>query len=1257
MWMLWSSLGVAGSEPCEGIQVPEVEPDAARAHIETWQRWAAATGEDVRLHCHALAAVDALPEHEQATRRAEIQQRIDNHGDTLRNVYPLSWWLLADDPVAQPQDGPGDLPDYLETAYDQAWAPVSLVLGAPGAPTHHVAVTCSGDEALCPGLIQHARSEIAAHPRLAERVDSTRPASLGLDISVADQVEAPFQAARIELSTSSGAGTPTAHGVGVGASLVGQRNTGFLALGLGLLKALVIPHLLRASRKEGPSAPEGLKLLATGALGGAVLGTLAPGWLPWTPDPTQLALGPGGWPLPGPLLWAAGLSGLLTLLPLAFTALVVLVLTRRLGLEWVERMDLERLAPAAVAGALGVALIPVGVGMGTTGLMLVAAILLSAVCLTSVAARVLEQLIQGRSPPRPTLSLGLATLGLLALLPMAMPASMPWALATLALGMSLSLYIHQGTRPEATAAPSPRPQPGGGTLFDPVYVGGELRDPAGLARRLQRPGLHRVLVRGPAGSGKTRFAREFSGALPEDWRRGHGEAEAPLGQVRPYALLSATLGELLDTGDLAALQARQSALNEVAGAAGEAALELLPGVGMLLRMGDEDPQHLTRDRLRRDLDQALRELLAERGVLLVLDDLQWADESSLELLGQLLDSLEEAEPPLPRGLIVLMTWRDEGAVPLSSDHQVLLGPLPGEDVARLLAAAGVHASEDFAARVRDRVGGNPRHLLELMDELLAQGLAERDEQGAVHIPSSLDSEALAQAVPGHLHELERARVDRVTEPQDRLLLQAAALCGRRFSVAALAAGFGLARIEVLQRLSRLEDGHRLIEDLDDDESFRFRTELTRTVLAGLGHKSASGELRKVLKEFHFNVVQGLLQRADGPDWDESQDCGELVYHGLHAGQRAQGSTARFALRGAQDAARRCAWPESRQLIAVARERFRCLSPAELDRLDLTEARVLRGLGGRQDLRAALPLFRGLLESEHVDRLEVVTATFECLFALRERSELRALMDEIERIRELVDEEGDSLLEVTCDFYCVLARAEHEGLRPGPAPQVAESLGALVTTLRGLPAEPARDLLMARVLQAQASRTEDEQAYLEASRESLRLKELHGDLPGQALTMGMLGNYFLWWAPLPDPVQAQHWLERDLQLVETMGNTGALSSLLNRLALALWMQRGEDPELGEQALATAQRALARARRNQHAVDLLFAAFSVLRYAAELGRAELLAAVGQELVEDPRRFSEVPAGTLSARLDELDALQGRLDELDQGSWTERLRELLT
>lgn len=275
MWMLWSSIGGAASDPCEGIHVPTSEPEAARAHIETWQRWAAATGEDVRLYCHALASLESLPEDERRPREDELRRRIDNHGDSLRNVYPLTWWLLADDPVAQAQDGPGDLPDYLEAAYSQAWAPIALVLDSPDAPTHVVSVQCSGDSELCPSLVQHARAELADHPRLRERVDGSRPASLGLNIDLADAVEQPFQAARIELSASSGAGKPTAEGVGVGASLVGQRNTGFLALGLGLVKALLIPGILRSGRREEPDIPQGLKLLATGAMAGAVLGTLA----------------------------------------------------------------------------------------------------------------------------------------------------------------------------------------------------------------------------------------------------------------------------------------------------------------------------------------------------------------------------------------------------------------------------------------------------------------------------------------------------------------------------------------------------------------------------------------------------------------------------------------------------------------------------------------------------------------------------------------------------------------------------------------------------------------------------------------------------------------------------------------------------------------------------------------------------------------------------------------------------------------------
>src|SRR5262249_9747697 len=181
-------------------------------------------------------------------------------------------------------------------------------------------------------------------------------------------------------------------------------------------------------------------------------------------------------------------------------------------------------------------------------------------------------------------------------------------------------------------------------------------------------------------------------------------------------------------------------------------------------------------------------------LLLVLEDLQWADPSTVDLLPAL------ARRRQPARLLLVATYRPVELIlsehPLKAVKQELLarrlGPRlpPGalaeaavaEYLARRLADGPPPAG--LAPRLFQLTRGNPLFLTNLVDDWLAQGvLARRAGRWEWRDDGS------AGGVPEGVRALLERRVDRLGE-DERRVLEAASVAGPEFSAAAVAAALG-----------------------------------------------------------------------------------------------------------------------------------------------------------------------------------------------------------------------------------------------------------------------------------------------------------------------------------------------------------------------------------------------------------------------------------------------------------------------------------
>lgn len=299
-----------------------------------------------------------------------------------------------------------------------------------------------------------------------------------------------------------------------------------------------------------------------------------------------------------------------------------------------------------------------------------------------------------------------------------------------------------------------------------------------------------LVVRGPAGVGKSALVGEVRRrAVTARGQVGSGAFRALQRDV-PYLGIAEAfreLGAMLLSRPPEEVAAWRRILLEAAGPGAGLVARVVPEAAAMLgehEVGDMDPA-TARRRLHRAFVAVLR-ALAERAapLVLVLDDVQWADAASVELLQALLGEDGVA------GLVVLATVRDEAlgvqapAFPLvraaeGQGDALALAPLDVSAVAELVGGALSQSAEavaPLATLVHARTGGNPFFVRLFLSALAEEGALAFDPAAYAW---SWDLDAIAaRGVTDNLATLAVARVQRLPDGVRRVLEAAACLGGQ-----------------------------------------------------------------------------------------------------------------------------------------------------------------------------------------------------------------------------------------------------------------------------------------------------------------------------------------------------------------------------------------------------------------------------------------------------------------------------------------------
>ncbi|HLM27712.1 MAG TPA: AAA family ATPase [Thermoleophilaceae bacterium] len=355
---------------------------------------------------------------------------------------------------------------------------------------------------------------------------------------------------------------------------------------------------------------------------------------------------------------------------------------------------------------------------------------------------------------------------------------------------------------------------------DLVGRGAELDELLRAWSEAQESGARLALVTGEAGIGKSRLTQELAARAGEDGAVVlHGSANEDL--LMPHQHFVEALGHFLAVASPAELERRIQ----------PRAADLAPvapslDAGSEREAREDGAPESRRYRLFEAVAGLLDELAQEAPVLLVIDDLHWADRSTAVLLQHLLESR-----PTARLLVVAAQRPGEGAAAdahaemiqrLSQGHfveRVALTGLTGEHIAALSEeVSGRELGPEVVHAISEETAGNPLFVQEVVRHL-------EDSSGEVSALS-----LAREQVPDRVREVVNLRLGRLSDPCVRLLTVASVI-GTEFPLDPLEQVSDLQGEDLATALDEALAADILLEvEEADQESFSFSHALVRRTL-------------------------------------------------------------------------------------------------------------------------------------------------------------------------------------------------------------------------------------------------------------------------------------------------------------------------------------------------------------------------------------------------------------------------------------------
>jgi DNA-binding winged helix-turn-helix (wHTH) protein/predicted ATPase len=396
-----------------------------------------------------------------------------------------------------------------------------------------------------------------------------------------------------------------------------------------------------------------------------------------------------------------------------------------------------------------------------------------------------------------------------------------------------------------------------------------------------------IFIAGEPGIGKTTFVQAFLDLVGRQRgaRTARGQCVEQYGSGEPYMPVLEALSKL----------SREAGGDQVVEVLNRFAPTLLAQMPELLTREERirlqgETQGVTQQRMLREMAIALEALTAETPLVLLLEDLQWSDFSTLELISAIARRSEAAR------LWLIGTYRPVEM--LANDHplrrmkpelelhryceELRLRLLTQADVASYLARRfsdkSAHQLERFAPAIHARTDGNPLFMVNVVDYLVEEGrLADsRDLNAAATLTiDRLDA-------PRSIRQMIERNLERL-QPEEQAVLEGASVAGSEFSAAAVAAALDRPQNEIEACCTRLSRHEQFVSIQDPvtwpdgtvAASFRFHHALYQEVLYG---RLPAGHQLQLHRRIALREEAGYGERA-------GEVATELAYHYSRANDR------------------------------------------------------------------------------------------------------------------------------------------------------------------------------------------------------------------------------------------------------------------------------------------------------------------------------------------------------------------------------------
>jgi TOMM system kinase/cyclase fusion protein len=403
-----------------------------------------------------------------------------------------------------------------------------------------------------------------------------------------------------------------------------------------------------------------------------------------------------------------------------------------------------------------------------------------------------------------------------------------------------------------------------------------------------------VLISGDAGIGKSRLVRALKDRLAAEQPLVLEARSSPYHQNSPLHPVVEMLGQLLRFERSDAVEAR---VDKLRGFLSKARFSLSDGLGVLAPLLSLPvPASVVAPKLEpvRQREKTLSTVLklletvaAKTPVLWIVEDLHWADPTTLELLGLMVEQGESTR------ILTVMTARTEYAPPWanrSSLKPIQIGRLSRREAELMILrlAGGKRLPKEITARLVENADGIPLFIEELTRNVLTSGVLRETESGF-----ELAGPIATLAIPSTLKDSLMARLDRLGAAKE--VAQVASVLGRTFAHEWLEAICPIDRTALRDCVSRLVDEELLfMQGTPPEAEYTFKHALIRDA-------AYQSMLTRTRQQYHERFARALEMQS--PETAE-MNPELLAHHFTDAGLKAEAIG--YWRRAGQEARRRSA---------------------------------------------------------------------------------------------------------------------------------------------------------------------------------------------------------------------------------------------------------------------------------------------------------------------------------------------------------------